>query len=90
MMSAGIRSGVNWMRENFRFKHSAERAHQQRLAQPGHAFEQTWPPANQGDKHLLDQFFMADDDARHLGFEFIEGRCARSMREFNLVDWIPW
>ena len=53
-MSAGIRSGVNWMRLNEQVEHFAERAHQQRLAQPGHAFEQHVPAGEQGDQRALD------------------------------------
>ena len=46
MMSAGIRSGVNWMRLKLQVEHLGQRADQQRLAQARHAFEQAWPPTN--------------------------------------------
>ena len=42
-MSAGIRSGVNWMRLNSRRKGLGQRSDQERLAQAGHAFQQTMP-----------------------------------------------
>ena len=40
MMSAGIRSGVNWMRWKLQVQRAGERAHEQRLAEARHAFEQ--------------------------------------------------
>ena len=40
MTSAGIRSGVNWMRAEVPPKVLRERAHQQRLAEAGHALDQ--------------------------------------------------
>ena len=63
----------------------AEAAHHQGLAQPGHSFEQTMAAADQRNKNLLDQIFMADNDARHLRFQFVEGTLRALDAEFNLV-----
>ena len=41
--------------------------------------------ADQRNKNLLDQIFMADNDARHLGFQFVEGTLRVLDAEFNLV-----
>ena len=39
-MSAGMRSGVNWMREYFSVQGARQRAQQRGFAEAGHAFEQ--------------------------------------------------
>ena len=56
VMSAGIRSGVNWMRLKDRSQDLRDGADQQRLGQAGHADQQTVPAAEQGDQELLDDF----------------------------------
>ena len=66
MMSDGIRSGVNWMRLNFEVQHLAQRAHQQRLAQAGHAFEQGVAADEQARQDAVDDVGMADDDLADL------------------------
>ena len=43
-MSAGIKSGVNWIRENGKRQHLRQRPHQHRLSQPRHALQQRMPP----------------------------------------------
>ena len=72
-MSAGMRSGVNCMREKLKLKISPRLRTIRVLPKPGHAFEQTMAAAHQRDEDLLDQLFMADDDARHLGAQLVEG-----------------
>ena len=52
--SAGIRSGVNWIRWNFRWSASASVRTSKRLAQPRHAFEQDVPAGDQGGQRLVD------------------------------------
>ena len=63
--SEGIRSGVNWMRLKEQPKTRPEHAHQERLAQPRHTFNQDMAlgqerrqnPAHQRlltDEHLVD------------------------------------
>ena len=66
MMSDGIRSGVNWMRLNLQVEHLAERAHQQRLAQAGHAFEQRVAADEQAGQDAVDDVGVADDDLADL------------------------
>ena len=62
MMSAGIRSGVNWMRWKLQVQRLGERAHEQRLAQARHAFEQHVAAGDHGDDRMLDDLLLADDD----------------------------
>ena len=61
MMSAGMRSGVNWMRENSRCSASAQGLHQQRLAQARHAFQQHVTGREQAGEYAVDQVVMTDD-----------------------------
>ena len=49
-----------------------QRAHQQRLGQPGHAFQQAMPAAEQRDQHLLDHVVLADDHAGKLLLDLLE------------------
>jgi hypothetical protein len=55
----------------------AERAHQQRLAQPRHPFEQHVPAGKQRDQQLLDDLGLADDGARDRSAQCIELRQTR-------------
>ncbi len=43
-----------------------QRADQQRLAQPGHAFQQAMPADEQAGQHAVDDLVVADDDAADL------------------------
>jgi hypothetical protein len=52
VMSAGIRSGVNWMRLKLQVEAPGQRADQQRLGQAGHALEQAVAPAEERDQQL--------------------------------------
>ena len=61
-----MRSGVNWMREKVRSHRVGQRAHQQRLAQAGHAFEQHVAAGEQRGDHALDDRLVADDDLADL------------------------
>ena len=47
-------------------QHFAERAHEQRLAQPGHPFEQHMPAREQRDERALDDGVLADNDFAEL------------------------
>ena len=71
IMSAGIRSGVNWMRLKFRSSTWAERADQQRLAEAGHAFEQRVAADEQARQHAMDDLGVADDDLADLGHDAV-------------------
>ena len=51
---------------------AGQRAHQQRLGQAGHAFQQAVAAGEQGDQHLLDHVVLADDDARKLCFDLLD------------------
>ena len=73
MMSAGIRSGVNWIRENVSSSAFRQRPDQQRLAQPGHAFEQHVAAGEQADQHVVDDVAVADDHLPDLGPKALEG-----------------
>ena len=84
-MSAGIRSGVNWMRLKLRSRICGQRADQQRLGQAGHAGQQAVPAGEERDQQLIDDVVLADDDLAQLarrcgaafddtGDEFLGGR----------------
>ena len=79
-MSAGIRSGVNWMRWNFRWKIWAIERTSSVLARPGRAGDQAVPAGEQADQQLLDDVGLADDDLRQLA-----RRCAARLAA-NLLD----
>ena len=68
-MSAGIRSGVNCTRLKRQVERFADRAHQQRLAQAGDAFEQGVPARQQAGQHAAHDFGLADDDPPDFGFD---------------------
>ena len=53
-MSAGIMSGVNWMRENGDVDGLADRSHQHRLAEPRHAFQHDVAAGEQGGQSGVD------------------------------------
>ena len=68
-MSIGIRSGVNWMRLNFKRHRFRQLADQQRLGQPRHAHQQGVAPGEQADRQPLDHVLLADDHAAQLAFQ---------------------
>ena len=65
VMSAGIRSGVNWMRLNSS-QRLGERSHQHGLAQPGHALEQGVATGDEADQHVAHDVRLADHDGGDL------------------------
>ena len=65
-MSAGIRSGVNWMRLKLQVERLGQRAHQQRLAQARHAFQQAVAADEQAGEHAVHDVVVADDHAADL------------------------
>ena len=67
VMSAGIRSGVNWIRWNFRWKSCASDLTSSVLARPGAPVIRQCPPREHGDQQLLDHVLLADDDLGQLG-----------------------
>ena len=60
-MSDGIRSGVNWMRLNFRSTASASVLISSVLARPGHAAQQAVPAGEERDQDLADHALLTDD-----------------------------
>ena len=66
MMSAGSRSGVNWMRWKLAWMAAARVAHGERLGQAGHALEQHVAVGEQPDQQPVHQVLLADDDAADL------------------------
>ena len=62
MTSAGIRSGVNWIRLNLRLKACPLSARMKRgFPQPWHAFEQCVTADEQAREHAIDDRFVTDD-----------------------------
>ncbi len=55
-----MRSGVHWMRPKLR-PITWRGAHQVRLAEAGHAFEQRMATTEHGDEAVRDEIIMADD-----------------------------
>ena len=74
VMSAGIRSGVNWMRWNLRWKICAMDLTSSVLARPGRAGDQAMAAGEQRDQDLLDDLLLADDDLGQLGLDARRGR----------------
>ena len=76
VMSAGIRSGVNWMRAKSPPEHAGQRAHEQRFGHAGHAFDEGVVAGEDGDERLFDDVVLADDDLAgfrpRLGEDFLE------------------
>ena len=66
-MSAGIRSGVNWIRLNDRSRICATVLISSVLARPGHAGDQAVAAGEQRHQHLIDHLVLADDDLADLG-----------------------
>ena len=61
VMSDGIRSGVNWMRVNFRSSTLASVAMSSVFASPGHADDQAVAADEERQQHELDDVALADD-----------------------------
>ena len=66
MRSPGIRSGVNWIRLNFRFSTLRERVHDLGFPETGDPLEQHVSSRQQARHDAADDFDVADDDAGHL------------------------
>ena len=73
VMSLGIRSGVNWMRLNFRCSARARVATVKRLGQARHADRQAVAAGEEADQHLLDHLLLADDHLVDLAPEQLAG-----------------
>ena len=78
VMSAGIRSGVNWMRLNDRFSVRASVLIISVLARPGTPSSRQWPRRT-GDQQLLDDLVLADDHLRKLCDDFSRASLSRRM-----------
>ena len=71
VMSDGIRSGVNWMRLNFRSSTCASVAISSVFARPGHADDQAVAADEQRQQHQLDDVGLADDALLQLGDDLL-------------------
>ncbi len=67
MMSAGIRSGVNWMREVGRSSTRPRLLMSVVLPRPGHALEQRVPAAGEAREHAVHDGGVAHDGPADLG-----------------------
>ena len=74
VMSAGMRSGVNWTRLHCKSSESASVRAISVLARPGVPTRRQWPRREKRDENLVDHFALPDDDARHLGADALHGR----------------
>ena len=71
MMSAGIRSGVNWMRLKSSDDGVGQGPHQKGLAQPRHPFQERVPADKQAGQDAVDDLVVADDDLGDLGLDLV-------------------
>ena len=71
VMSLGIRSGVNWMRENLRSSTCAIVWIEQRLRESRHADDQAVAAGEQRQQHELDHVLLADDQLVQLGDDLV-------------------
>ena len=69
VMSAGIRSGVNWIRWNLRWKTCAIVRTSSVLARPGAPVIRQWPPANRLIRSWCVDLLLADDDLGQLALD---------------------
>ena len=90
-MSAGIRSGVNWMRLNSTSSTCPQSCQQLGLAQAGDAFEQHMAPQRRAMSTVLDELLLADDDLADLvagrlkrGGEFFWGHGSNSVKYWRM------
>ena len=65
-MSAGIRSGVNWIRLNDRSRICATVLISSVLARPGHAGDQAVAAGEERHQDLIDDLVLPDDDLADL------------------------
>ncbi len=84
VMSAGIRSGVNWMRLKSSDSASASVRISSVLARPGTPTSRQWPRANMAIKQLLDHVVLADDHLAKLARESLVG-VAQVLNVFEVV-----
>jgi hypothetical protein len=66
VMSAGMRSGVNWIRAKSRLSASESERISSVLPMPGHALEQRVPAREQARQHALDDLWLPDHGAPDL------------------------
>jgi hypothetical protein len=69
---AGMRSGVNWMRENERSRLSASVLNEEGLAEARHPSQQDVPARERPGEHVIDHLVVPDDDLAHLVAESVE------------------
>ena len=69
VMSAGMRSGVNWIRLNVQSMTSRDRPDEHRLAQSRDALEQHVAVREEADEGVADEVLLADDDLADLGLD---------------------
>ena len=67
VISEGIRSGVNWMRVKTRPSVCAMVRTMSVLAVPGRPVMRQWPPDEEPDENLVEDFFLSDDHLPDLG-----------------------
>ena len=66
VMSAGIKSGVNWTRLNDKFSERASVLIISVFASPGTPSSRAMPSSKKRDQELFDHVVLADDDLRKL------------------------
>ncbi len=71
-MSAGMRSGVNWMREYLSCRGAREGSQQRGLAEAGNAFQQHMAAGEQTDQDAFDDVILADDNFGDFAADSIE------------------
>ncbi len=95
MMSAGSRSGVNWMRWKLASMAPGQGAHRQRLGQARHALEQHVAAGEQPQQQPLQHRPLPHDDPAGLGQHLFEapGKLPGAAPVERLIAWhgfLPW
>jgi hypothetical protein len=86
VMSDGIRSGVNWMRLNFRSRTRASVAISSVLARPGTPTIRLLPPTKSGPQHELDDSRSGDNPLLQLVDDLLPARVHLVARAIMSAD----
>ncbi len=84
VMSAGMRSGVNWMRWKVRWKSCATDLMRSVFARPGRAGDEAVAAGEHADEQLVDDLGLADDDFAQLGTD-APARLAEAQHGFHFI-----
>ena len=87
-MSAGIRSGVNWMREYLSCKARGQSAQKRSLAEARHAFQEHMAAGQHADEDAVDDVLLAHDYLGDLGPDVVQARHCILQSSFRVHGFI--